>query len=571
MYSKENNFQNARRLLTKLPLLSTQVHISRLQREYARELESIENFETIRKEISDTMVSKRKIVPMYLNQKWDNLALQNKGYNEKLWKEMYRQCTKKSKLLHIREFVSRFSDSIFELYPCWLLSPESVSEVLPLVNGLFDVIIFDEASQIFIESAVPTVYRGRKVVVAGDDKQLRPSSTFNGKYDEEEEEGDDIETAAALEEESLLDLAKYSFASTSLYYHYRSKYDELINFSNYAFYGGKLEVSPNSTKANKEGVQPIERIKVEGKWIDRTNPKEAMEVVRLVKDILNNRKENETIGIITFNITQKDLIEDLLEIEAGKNLEFGKKYYTESDRVENNEDFSLFVKNIENVQGDERDIIIFSTAYAKNENGKVTSSFGSLSQDGGENRLNVAISRAKKKVYLVTSIEPEDLNVDSSKNIGPKLFKKYLQYVKAISQGNNEFAQEILYSLCDSGTSRNEEDHYDSDFENQVHDALKKEGLIVDTQIGVSGYKIDLGVYDKESSKYILGIECDGAAFHSSKSARERDIYRQRYLESRGWNIIRIWSKDWWTNSHKEVYRIVKRVNQIMDGIKTTP
>lgn len=216
------------------------------------------------------------------------------------------------------------------------------------------------------------------------------------------------------------------------------------------------------------------------------------------------------------------------------------------------------------VQGDERDIIIFSTAYVKNENGKVTASFGSLSQDGGENRLNVAISRAKKKVYLVTSIKPEDLNVDSSKNKGPKLFKKYLQYVKAVSEGNNELTQEILYSVCDSVTSRNEEVHYDSDFENQVHDALKREGLIVDTQIGVSGYKIDLAVYNKESSKYILGIECDGAAFHSSKSARERDIFRQRYLESRGWNIIRIWSKDWWTNPQKEVDKIVNRVNQLL-------
>ena len=302
-----------------------------------------------------------------------------------------------------------------------------------------------------------------------------------------------------------------------------------------------------------------------GKWINRSNAEEAMEVVRLVKDALNNRKENETIGIITFNITQRDLIDDLLEIEAGKDPEFGKRYYAESDRVENNEDFSLFVKNIENVQGDERDIIIFSTAYAKNENGRVTASFGSLSQDGGENRLNVAISRAKKKVYLVTSIEPEDLNVDSSKNNGPKLFKKYLQYVRAVSEGKDKLAQEILYSVCDSETSRNEEVHFDSDFENQVCDALKKEGLTVDTQIGVSGYKIDLAVYDTEASKYILGIECDGAAFHSSSSARERDIYRQRYLESRGWNIIRIWSKDWWTNPQREVLRIVSRVNEIME------
>lgn len=563
VYSKEKDFKVASEIIKNIANLSIQVHISRIQREHGRELEGIENFDTIRKEISEAMIQKRKEVPKFINRMWDNNAINNKMHNEKLWREMYRQCTKKSQLLPIREFVNRFSECIFELYPCWLLSPESVSEVLPLTEGLFDVIIFDEASQMFIEAAIPTVYRGKKIIVAGDDKQLKPSSAFLGKYDEEEEE--DMENAAALEEESLLDLAKHSFDSTSLYYHYRSKYDELINFSNYAFYGGKLEVSPNTSKTNGEGVKPIERIKVEGKWIDRKNHKEAMEVVRLIKDILMNRKENETIGVITFNITQKDLIEELLEIEAGKDPAFGPLYAAESDRVENNEDLSLFIKNIENVQGDERDIIIFSTAYAKNANGKVVASFGALSQDGGENRLNVAISRAKKKIYLVTSIEPEELNVDSSKNNGPKLFKKYLQYVKAVSDGNKELTQEILNSVCDSNVGRNEEVHYDSDFENQVHDALEKAGLIVDTQIGVSGYKIDLGVYDKKSSKYILGIECDGAAFHSSKSARERDIYRQRYLESRGWNIIRIWSKNWWSNPQREVDRVVERVNEILE------
>jgi len=159
VFSRQGDFQKAYEILTKLPALATQVHISELQREYARELEEIEHFETIRKEITNAMVSKRKAVPLYINQKCDNIALENKNCNEKRWKEMYRQCTKKSQLLHVREFVSRFSDSIFELYPCWLLSPESVSEVLPLVNGLFDIIIFDEASQIFIESAIPTLYR----------------------------------------------------------------------------------------------------------------------------------------------------------------------------------------------------------------------------------------------------------------------------------------------------------------------------------------------------------------------------------------------------------------------------
>lgn len=566
VYTKEKDFTDAYKIIKNIANLSIQVHISRMQREYGKELGDIENFDTLRKEVSDAMLQKRKAVATFINNMWDNNAITNKICNEKLWKEMYRQCTKKSQLLSIREFVNRFSEGIFELYPCWLLSPESVSEVLPLMEGLFDVIIFDEASQMFIESAIPTVYRGKRIIVAGDDKQLRPSSVFSGKYGDDDNEND-IENSAALEEESLLDLAKHSFESTSLYYHYRSKYDELINFSNYAFYGGKLEVSPNISNYNVDRVKPIERIKVEGKWIDRKNYKEAIEVVNIIKDILTNRKENETIGVITFNINQKELIEEMLELEAGRNQVFGSLYASETDRVENNEDISLFVKNIENVQGDERDIIIFSTAYAKNEKGKVIASFGSLSQDGGENRLNVAISRAKKKIYLVTSVEPEELNVDSSKNNGPKLFKKYLQYAKAVSEGNKELIKEILNSVCDSNIGRNEWVHYDSDFENEVHDALEKAGLIVDTQIGASGYRIDLGVYDKKSSKYILGIECDGAAFHSSKSARERDIHRQRYLESRGWNIIRIWSKNWWSNPQREINRVLERVNEIVNNL----
>ncbi|GAA0692417.1 MULTISPECIES: AAA domain-containing protein [Clostridium] len=564
IYSIEKDYEKAHIILENIHLLANQIYIGQLQREYAEELENIDNYKSLTKEASNAIDKKRRAIPKYINQKWDNTAINSKKKNEKLWKSMIRECNKKSKVLQIREFTAKFQDVIFDLYPCWLLSPESVSEILPLIEGLFDIIIFDEASQMFIESAIPSIYRGKKVVVAGDDKQLRPSSMFNSKFDEEEDEYD-IEIEAALEEESLLDLAKYNFDSTSLYYHYRSHYDELINFSNYAFYGGRLEVSPNILKCEISEEKPIERIKVDGKWSDRRNPIEAEEVVRLVKDILNNRKNDETIGIITFNITQRDLIDNLLEIEAAKDPEFANNYYSEIERIQDNEDKSLFIKNIENVQGDERDIIIFSTAYAKNEKGKVVTSFGSLSQDGGENRLNVAISRAKDKIYVVTSIEPEDLNVDSSRNNGPKLFKKYLQYVRAVSEGNKNVEKEILYSVCDSLISRNTNIHYDSDFENQVHDALQREGLIVDTQIGVSGYKIDLGIYDNISSRYILGIECDGAAYHSSKSARERDIYRQRYLESRGWNIIRIWSRDWWNNPQKEVEKIVNKVNELLE------
>ena len=222
----------------------------------------------------------------------------------------------------------------------------------------------------------------------------------------------------------------------------------------------------------------------------------------------------------------------------------------------------MFVKNIENVQGDERDIIIFSIGYAKNEKGRVSANFGSLSQDGGENRLNVAISRAKQKIYIVTSIEPEELNVESSKNKGPKLFKKYLQYARAVSNGNQNEAESTLNSVLDTNIIYNDGVNFDSDFESEVYDALVEKGYDVHKQVGVSGYRIDLAIYDRKKSKYILGIECDGAAFHSSKSARERDIYRQRYLESRGWKIARIWSKNWWNNPKVEIEKIEKLIKE---------
>lgn len=304
---------------------------------------------------------------------------------------------------------------------------------------------------------------------------------------------------------------------------------------------------------------------VNGKWDNKSNIEESKKIVELLEGILKERKNTETIGIITFNINQKACIEDALNYKAQHDEEFRELYTKEIDRIENDEDVSLFVKNIENVQGDERDIIIFSIAYAKNGKGRVSVNFGALSQDGGENRLNVAISRAKQKIYVVTSIEPEELHVESSKNKGPKLFKKYLQYARSVSTGNNKEAESLLNSLLDTDIIYDDSKNFDSDFEEEVYDALTEKGYNVHKQVGVSGYRIDLAIYDDRKSQYILGIECDGAAFHSSKSAREMDIYRQRYLESRGWKIIRIWSKNCWRNPKVEIEKIEKVIKEIQE------
>lgn len=441
-----------------------------------------------------------------------------------------------------------------------------VSEILPFEKEFFDIVIFDEASQMFVEKSLPSIYRSKKVIVAGDDKQLKPSNNFNnrsvGDEDENEEQEEYVDTSATTVE-SLLDLAKERFQSTLLSYHYRSKYPELINFSNYAFYNGNLITAPNNQALSKPA---IEVIKIDnGIWEGQSNLNETIRVYELVKELLLNRKNNESIGIITFNAKQQSLIKEYLDDICENDLEFRNIYEKEKVRYDDNEDQSLFVKNIENVQGDERDIIIFSTAYAKDsKTGRMANRFGSLSQQGGENRLNVAISRSKNKIFIVTSIEPEELNVENTKNNGPKLLKKYLQYARSISEKNLNLSKDILNSLDRIQEVQTiNEDHFDSPFEIEVCEKLREKNYTVHTQVGDSGYKIDLAIYDKENSDYILGIECDGATYHSSPSARERDIYRQKFLELKGWNIHRIWSRNWWENPHKEIEKIIQKLDRI--------
>lgn len=508
----------------------------------------INDFDSIRNEIGSSISEKKELTKDLI---YDVLLSNVKKINDngKLNK-IYEMCNRKRKM-SLNRFMSKYRLELLDSVKVWLMTPEVVSDILPFEREIFDLVIFDEASQLYIEKSIPAIYRTKKIVIAGDEKQLKPSSLGLGRVSDEEdtEEYND----GFLEYESLLEASKYKFRNTMLEYHYRSKYEELISFSNYAFYNGKLMVTSDAKRGNEK---PIERIKVEnGLWIDKKNEKEADEVVKLVKKILTTRKNNESIGVITFNSNQMDLIEDKLEKEKMKDIEFATLMQTEENRYENGENISFFVKNIERVQGDERDIIIFCIGYAKNESGRVSTNFGWLSHDGGENRLNVAISRAKQKIYVITSIEPEELIVDKSINSGPKLFKKYLEYVKALDEENLEYANSILYSLNDKGHTE-EVNVFESDFEEEVCNKLQDLGYIVETQYGVGGYRIDLVIKDKTTNENLLGIECDGKLYHSSKFARERDYHRQKYLESRGWKIYRIWSTNWWRNPELEIKKI---------------
>ncbi len=458
---------------------------------------------------------------------------------------------------NLNKFVNRYSYELFKGVRIWLLTPEVVSEILPLEMGIFDVLIFDEASQMYVEKGIPSIYRAKKVIVAGDHKQLRPSSLGMGRIDYESDE-DDLEddVSAALEEESLLDLARSRYDSILLNFHYRSKYEELIAFSNYAFYGGRLYVSPNVEEPERP---PIEVFRVDGLWEDKCNRAEAVKIVSLLKEFLMTRKKNETVGIISFNSSQRDLISDVLDEECAADPTFGKIVNDEMRRFDNGEDVGLFIKNIESVQGDERDIIMFSIGYAKNADGRLMQRFGWLNNRGGENRLNVAISRAKQKIMIVTSFEPEDLQVDNVKNEGPRILKKYLQYARAVSDGNKDLADSILQSFGDERWDAPDEIGA-SKVADRVFAALTRKGYTVERNVGIGGYQIDLAV--KQNNRFILGIECDSHLYSLPASTRERDYHRQKYLESRGWRIHRVWTPGMWKNPDREVSKIIEAIER---------
>ena len=555
-------FQNVISKLLKIRLYHEIVVCEEIQKDT---LSSIADFENIRARIS---MHKSK-----LNDISRQIAEQSfvKEYKQMLngsveSKDYIYQISKKQKYWPVRKLLEVYGEYLFKLFPCWLLSPENVSTLLPLEQNLFDVVLFDEASQVFIENSIPSIYRGKSVVVAGDSKQLRPTTTFMRRYmgNTDDEEDLDYSTQAALEVESLLDLAIARFNSANITYHYRSQNEELIDFSNMAFYEGKLQIAPNITKNVRH--KPIERIMVNGLWEDGKNTVEAEKIVSLLRTILKNRKNNETIGVITFNSEQEAYIEDLIDKQCKVDDEFRKLYLQETNRVENGQDVSLFVRNLENVQGDERDIIIFSIGYAKNEMGKVNYIFGTLSYDGGENRLNVAITRAKKKIYVVTSIEPEELKVDTSKSKGPKLLRSYLTYVRAVSNGNHAEVRTILNGLGGIKFELQEKAG-ELTLEQEIASELNKLGYTTELNLGFSNANIAIAVYDKRHDKYLLGIEIDSSVAKSSISSLERDVFRNEFLHAKGWKLIRVWAREWWHNKKGVISNIVKLL-QKQEGVE---
>jgi len=507
---------------------------------------SIEQFDKTVQDIISLINEKKQLVKdrtsVKLQEYFNSYVATSKRYGE-----IQRVVDSKRKWA-IKKYLQKFDFELFKGIRIWLMTPEVVSEILPLEENLFDLLIFDEASQIYIERGIPAISRAKKVVIAGDHKQLRPSSLGFGRMEEDDDE--DEEDNPALEEESLLDLARFKYPEVMLNFHYRAKYEELINFSNYAFYKGKINVAPN---VETLATPPIEVIKVEnGLWDKRKNLAEANMVVKKIKEFFNIRTNNETIGIITFNSSQRDLILDLLDEECIKDEKFALSYKKEVERKQDGEDIGLFVKNIENVQGDERYYIIFSLAYAKNESGKVVRNFGWLNQKGGENRLNVAISRAKRKIVVITSISPEELFTDDLQNDGPKFLRKYMEYCNSVNSGTNDLTEVLLKSLTKE--EKYKQSQADLPITNQVYDALVERGYEVERNVGIGGYEIELAL--KKDNKYVLGIETDNKLYSNYSDTRDRDVHRTQYFNARNWKIHRIWSINWWHDRQNELDKI---------------
>lgn len=367
--------------------------------------------EELRDQIETKRSSSKEILLLKAREKTYEGLEYNRLKNRVTYRDLQHQVTKKRRVWPIRKVISEYAEELFTLLPCWMCSPESASAIFPM-RQMFDLVIFDEASQCFAERGIPAMYRGRQTVVTGDSMQLQPSDLYRVRW----EEDDDDTPELAID--SLLDLTKHYLPEVSLSGHYRSKSLELIDFSNEHFYKGQLRLLPDYEYVNKK-EPAIQYVECKGIWEDGVNEIEANEVVDLAIQNFQKFPEKE-IGIVTFNYKQQGLILDLLEERVTE-----RKLLIPD---------SLFVKNIENVQGDERDTIIFSIGYAPDKKGKVKLQFGSLNADGGENRLNVAVTRAKENVIVVSSISPNQLKTDDTKNEGPKLLKKYIEYAIEVSQ-----------------------------------------------------------------------------------------------------------------------------------------
>lgn len=434
-----------------------------------------------------------------------------------------RECEKKKRFMPPRKLLSETKNLAMRLKPCFLMSPLSVAQYLPVDGDLFDMVIFDEASQMTVWDAVGVIARGKQFIVVGDPKQLPPTNFFV-KGDDKEEDREDDSTTEDLE--SILDecLAN-GLHSAYLNWHYRSRHEALIAFSNHRYYDDRLNTFPAAFTSDKLGVSFR---RVDGALYDHhthTNRKEAEAIVDYLFARLSEASERKrSWGIVTFSVAQQRLIEDLID-DKSDGVSWAADFFDESKPD------AFFVKNLENVQGDERDVIMFSIAYAPDDHGRFAMSFGPVNRPGGERRLNVAITRAREQVVIFASVHSADIHAERTNSVGVKHLRALMEYAET---GHLE------------GDAAKAEKRNIAGVGKLVCDCLSANGYTYETDVGMSSYPIDIAVRDPGNpDRFLLGIECDGPKYAAQHTVRDRDVLRGDVLSTLGWKIYRAWSVDW--------------------------
>ena len=461
------------------------------------------------------------------------------------WGVLRHELQKKTRHKPVREMMEEIPDVITSLAPCLMMSPLSIAQFLSADQALFDVVIFDEASQITVWDAVGSLARGKQVIVAGDPKQMPPTNFFARSDDDPDGE---IDSEGDLE--SILDeLIGASIPQRVLNLHYRSRRESLIAFSNSRYYESSLITFPAPVHPDK-GVSLVCPDGFYARGKARHNQGEAKAIVaEIVRRLTSSDSSirSQSIGVVTFNTEQQSLIEDLLD-KARSDDPSIEWAFSEEATLE-----PVFVKNLETVQGDERDVILFSITYGPDETGHVTMNFGPLNRNGGERRLNVAMTRARSEMVVFSTMPPDRIDLSRTQARAVADLKHFLDYAK---RGATALGAAVHGSLGD----------FESPFEIAVARSLQEKGWELHPQIGVSKYRIDIGiVHPDKPGLYLAGIECDGAMYHSSAFARERDKIRQAVLEGLGWTLFRVWSTDWWTNRAKALEELDVALHRHLD------
>jgi very-short-patch-repair endonuclease len=466
------------------------------------------------------------------------------------WGTLARELAKRSRHQPLRQLFANIRTILPKLTPCLLMSPLSIAQYLPPDSEPFDIVIFDEASQIPVWDAIGAIARGKQVVIVGDPEQLPPTSVGERGVDDIED-GIDVE-----DQESILDECLASnIPSLRLDWHYRSRHESLIAFSNNHYYGGRLVTFPSPVTDDRSVRYVNVPNGVYERGSGRVNREEACAVVA---EIVRRLKDPEftllrsSLGVVTFNGEQQRLIESLLDHERRSHPDL--EVFFDSARWRE----PVFVKNLENVQGDERDVILFSVAVAPDNTGRPVATISSLNKNGGHRRLNVAITRARHEMVVFATLRPEQIDLSRTNARGVRDFKHFL-----------EFAERGTRAIAEAFAARG--DGPESPFEEAVKAALEKRGWVVHTQIGVSAFRVDLGVVDPDApGRYVAGVECDGATYHRSATARDRDRLREHILTQLGWRIRRVWSADWWHDSEGACEKLHQQLLADVEASRTT-